>query len=80
MQRKQEGMGKEETGKKEKRGKTTAKKTNESVIREKDRIGNEWRGQSRRERHNRRSRVTALWLVLISSLSELAWLTGCRTS
>ena len=75
-------MGKEETEKKrkEEKRKTTAKKTIESVIREKDRIGNEWRGQSRRERHNRRSRVTALWLVLISSLSELAWLTGCRTS
>lgn len=70
--------------KKEKRGKTKndskKKETIESVIREKGRIRNEWRGQSRRERHNRRSRVTALWLVLISSLSELAWLTGCRTS
>jgi len=76
-------MGKEETEKKrkEEKRKTTAKKeTIESVIREKGRIGNEWRGQSRIERHNRRSRVTALWLVLISSLSELAWLTGCRTS
>jgi len=50
-------MGKEETEKKrkEEKRKTTAKKTIESVIREKDRIGNEWRGQSRRERHNRRS-------------------------
>jgi len=76
-------MGKEETEKREKRKnekRQQKKETIESVIREKDRIGNEWRGQSRRERHNRRSRVTALWLVLISSLSELAWLTGCRTS